>query len=244
MQQTQKDRGFSVSPRFRPQTAPVTPASVIAGARGVTDPPKVISWQPGVPRSSVALPANKPMPSSVVTPEPAPAPTGPPAPSARNKPSPRHLPSHPVQLLPSDLLQSTSRKRVVATDVLAIDRHEKYRLAGIVRVLSEYLNALAIGPNFQAEHSVPAEPDDSYARFSRFERTREAIIVKVCLPGGSDAEVRRFKLTGAMFAYGVLHHYRVVSGDGEMYLIPPDWVVSPLPLLVPADEGFLLGAGA
>jgi hypothetical protein len=37
-------------------------------------------------------------------------------------------------------------KSVVATDVLAIDRHEKYRLAGIVRVLSEYLAALSLAP--------------------------------------------------------------------------------------------------
>jgi hypothetical protein len=66
--------------------------------------PKVISWQPGVSRP--------------------PAPALAPAPSVRNKPS------KPVPFAGSDLLLTRSDHRVVAVDVLAIDRREKHRLAG------------------------------------------------------------------------------------------------------------------
>jgi hypothetical protein len=62
--------------------------------------------------------------------------------------------------------------------------------------------------------------------------------------GGLQREGRRFRFAGAMFTYGELHHYRVVSGDGEVYLIPPDWIVSLLPTLVPADEDSMLRAGS
>jgi hypothetical protein len=92
--------------------------------------PKAISWIPGVSRSSFAPPSNKVAPEASLAP----------APSVRNKPS------KPVPFVGTDLLLTRSDHRVVAVDVLAIDRREKHRLAGIVRVLTEYLNVLATGP--------------------------------------------------------------------------------------------------
>jgi hypothetical protein len=214
---------FAVPPSLRPN----------GPLNGAAEIPKVISWRPGVSRSSFVPPANK------ATPDAASAP----APSGRNKPS------KPVPFVEPDLLLTRSDHRVVAVDVLAIDRREKYRLSGIVKVLTEFLNVLATGPRPKLEGELdaflpPGQPDSSLAGFSRYERARSPISVKVLLPGVGNGEAQYFKLAGAMFAYGDLHHYRVVSGDGEMHLIPPDWVVGPPPTLIPADEDFMLGAGS
>jgi hypothetical protein len=90
----------------------------------------------------------------------------------------------------------------------------------------------------------PSEEGDDLAGFSRYERAREQVIVRACLPGSGAPEVRKFRLVGAMSTYGELHHYRVVAGDGEMYPIPPDWMVGSAPPLAPADEGVMMGAGS
>lgn len=214
---------FAVPPNLRPGAPAKTAAEI----------PKVISWKPGVPRSSFVPPTTK------ATPEAAPAP----APSGRKKPS------KPAPFVGTDLLLERSDHRVVAVDVLAIDRREKLRLAGVVQVLQDFLAALASGPKPKPPGELdaflpPGQPDSSLAGFSRYERARSPISVKVLLPGVGNGEAQYFKLAGAVFAYGDLHHYRVVSGDGEMHLIPPDWVVSPPPTLIPADEDFMLGAGA
>jgi hypothetical protein len=102
-------------------------------------------------------------------------------------------------------------------------------------VLSEYLGVLSLGP----ETKQPSEEGDDLAGFSRYERAREQVIVRASLPGGGAAEARTFRLGDATSAYGELHHYRVVAGNGEMYLIPPDWSVGSSPPLVPADDGVL-----
>jgi hypothetical protein len=70
------------------------------------------------------------------------------------------------------------------------------------------------------------------------------VIVRASLPGGGAAEARTFRLGDATSAYGELHHYRVVAGDGEMYPIPLDWMVGSAPPLAPADEGVMMGAGS
>jgi hypothetical protein len=234
---------FAVPPNLRPAAPGISVGEI----------PKVVRWKPGVSRSSFVSPpqgaSQYDAPSSSVDS------TLPPAPSARNKPSPRLRSSKPAPFIGSDLLLTRSDHRVVATDVLAIDRRERYRLSGIVKVLTEFLNVLAIGPRPKLEGDLDAflppepgfgftKPCKSLAGFSRYERARNPISVKVLLPGVGNGEAQYFKLAGAMFAYGELHHYRVVSGDGEMHLIPPDWVVSPPPTLIPADEEFMLGAGS
>jgi hypothetical protein len=75
-------------------------------------------------------------------------------------------------------------------------------------------------PDTDGEDNGDAEPAPA-----GYVRARRAIPVTVHQPI-EEHGTRQFqgRLLGAMYARGMLHHYRVEGDDGHLYLTPPGWV--------------------
>jgi hypothetical protein len=216
-------RAFAVPPGLRP-TTPVNAAAEI---------PKVVSWKPGVPRSSFVPPSSK------VTPEPAPTAIRPVEPPVRNKPV-----AEPGSFWfgSRDLLARLPYFRRVPSDILPIDKLDDLHLP------PDQIGRKDDPPSELSVFLPPGYVSPSPTKTSppSYWRARKPVAVVIHQPGDEANPGLQFegRLLGAVVVNGAVHHYRVVGPDRTMYLCPPYWVVGTAPALLSMDDGVLMGAGS
>jgi hypothetical protein len=194
-----------------------------APAKAAAAIPKVICWKPGVSRASVTQ-----ISDSAVAPR---------LPVVRRAEEPK-----PRRLADAELLAKNSYFRRVLVDVLPIDKLDDLYLppdqVGRPDEPSSDLSAF-LPPGY-----VPPSPRRSSP--PSYWRARNPVQVQVQQPGNEAKPSLRFggKLLGAVCHNGAVHHYRVVDPSGELFLVPPYWVVGTPPTMLSLADGVMSGAGA